>query len=88
MERSEKPPRLRQVVRTILSAILRRAVKDDYLARNPCDAVDTVTLPKVEKASLTPEQVSDLLEAAKGNRLEALYHIALMASATGRDICP
>lgn len=81
MERDGKSPRLRQLARTILSAILRQAVGDDYLARNPCAAVKAIKLPHSETQSLTPEEVNALLTAARGNRFEALYHVALMTGA-------
>jgi integrase len=45
--------------------------------RNVCDAVDAPTVPEREITPLTPEQVGKLLAAAKDDRLEALYVLAI-----------
>ncbi len=86
MERAGKSNRLRQVARTLLSAIFRQAVADAYLSRNPCASVAAVRIPRGEMSTLTPAQVNSLLQAANGNRFEALYHVGLMTGARQGEI--
>jgi integrase len=70
-------PRLRQLVHAVLRRALKQAVKWDLVIRNVCDAVDPPRVPKKEIDVLTAEQVASLLAAAKGNRFEALFVLAL-----------
>jgi integrase len=52
-------------------------VKAGYLGRNVATLVDPPRVPHKEIEPFTPSQVRVLLEAIKGNRLEALYSVAL-----------
>ena len=47
------------------------------IPRNPCDTVEKPRAPRREIAALTPDQARLLLEAAKGDPLEALYLLAV-----------
>jgi integrase len=62
---------------SILRKALKQAVLDGLIPRNVCDAVKP---PKVERKEITPldrQQTKTLLEAASGDRLEALYVLAI-----------
>ena len=75
-------PQSRRQVHRVLSAALSRAVEQQIIARNPCDAFKR-RLPKVERremAILTAEQSKALLQALAGDRL---YWPVLIALATG-----
>jgi integrase len=62
---------------SILRKALKQAVMDGLISRNVCEAVKP---PKVEHKEINPldrEQAKALLEAASGDRLEALYVLAV-----------
>src|SRR4051812_20929632 len=62
---------------SILRKALKQAVLDGLVPSNVCDAVKP---PKVERKEINPldrEQAKALLEVARGNRLEALYVLAV-----------
>ena len=61
----------------ILSKALKQAVLDGLVPRNVCEAVKP---PKVERKEINPldkEQARALIEVASGDRLEALYVLAV-----------
>jgi integrase len=66
-----------QLIHTTLRKALQQAVSDDILPRNVCEAVKAPRRVKKEMRVLTPEQVRTFLEAAKGDRLESLYVLAI-----------
>lgn len=68
-----------QIIHTVLRKALQQSVRDDVLPRNVCDAVKPPRRVKKEMRPLTPEQAKTLLEAARGDRLEALYILAITA---------
>jgi integrase len=75
-------PRTRRHVHRILSAALTRAVEQQLIGRNPCDAFRK-RLPKVERremATLTAEQSHRLFAALRHTRV---YWPVLIALATG-----
>lgn len=75
-------PRTRRHIHRILSSALARAVEQQLIARNPCDAFKK-RLPKVERrelTTLTAEQSARLLDAIRSNRV---YWPVLLALATG-----
>ena len=80
MERGGASPRVRQLTLGLLRNALSRAVKWNLVARNPCLVVDRPRVPRHEARVLTQEQVRVLFDAASGDRLEALY---VLAVATG-----
>jgi integrase len=62
---------------SVLRKALKQAVLDGLIPRNVCEAVKP---PKVERKEIKPldrEQAKALLEAASGDRLEALYVLAV-----------
>jgi integrase len=77
MEREGLSPASVQRTRDILRNALNRAVKWNLIAKNP---ITNVEIPKVERYQpriLTPQEAQHLLTAAQGDRLEALYRVAL-----------
>ena len=68
---------MRQLVYAILHKALDHALKMGLVARNVCDAVQRPRLVRREIQPLGPEQAKALLAAAAGDRLEALYVVAL-----------
>lgn len=77
MAKAGKSPRTQQLIHTILRRALSVAVKWRLIISNPCDACDRPSAPKHEAAFLDAEQAGKLLTAVKGDRLEALYVLAL-----------
>jgi integrase len=66
-----------EMIHAVLHRALNQAVKLEILARNP---VDATTPPKVEAKEMKfydEHQVGQLLFGARGNKNEALYHLAL-----------
>jgi integrase len=62
---------------SVLRKALKQAVLDGLIPRNVCEAVKP---PKVERKKIKPldrQQAKTLLEAASGDRLEALYVLAV-----------
>src|SRR5713226_5064374 len=70
-------PRRVQYFHAVLRRALNRAIKAGYVARNVAALVEPPRVPHHEITPLNPSQARTLLEAAKGNRLEALYSVAL-----------
>lgn len=77
LERKGASPRIRQLVHAVLSRALKQAVKWDLVIRNVCLAVDPPRTAKRSVDVLSPEQVTKLLHAAKGHRLEAILMVAI-----------
>ena len=65
----------------VLHRALTRALRSGKVSRNVADAsmVDLPRLPRTEPAHLDPDQVRRAFVAAKGDRLEALWALALTA---------
>jgi integrase len=70
---------LSDYLRRHVHAVLRRALKDAkrILPHNPCNEVEAPHITRSEIQPLTADQVGLLLEAAKGNRLECLFALAI-----------
>ena len=66
-----------QYVRVTLHKALKQAVMDGLLPRNIADAVKAPQVHRKEVKPLTPAEVAALLSAASGDRLEALYIVAV-----------
>jgi integrase len=62
-----------QYVHVTLHKALKQAVSDGLIPRNSTEAVNPPQVRREEMRPLTAEQVRMLLDAAKGDRLEALY---------------
>lgn len=67
---------VRHIHATIHTA-LEDALRLDLVARNVADLVRPPKAPHLDMKTYTPEQASQLLDAAKGDRLEALYVLML-----------
>jgi integrase len=63
----------------VLHRALKQAVRWSMVPRNVCDAVDVPQVRQKEMHPLTPEQARRFLDAARGERLEALYVVAVYA---------
>jgi integrase len=70
-------PRTVQYIHVTLHKALKQAVNDGLIPRNVTEAVKPPQVRREEIRPLTPEQVNILLDAARGNRLEALYVLAV-----------
>ncbi len=73
-------PRMVQLIHTTLHKALKQAVADGLIPRN---VTETVKAPQVSRKEFTPLSVGEskrLIEAAKGDRFEAIY---LLAVSTG-----
>lgn len=70
-------PRTVEIIHAVLHRAFEQAVKLDILGRNP---VKATTPPKVQAKEMhfyDESQANQLLLAARGNRNEALYHLAI-----------
>ncbi len=72
-----KSPRLQQLVHTILRRALSMAVKWRLVVANVCDAVDRPSAPRHEAKFLDAIDSAKFLKQAQGDRLEALYVLAI-----------
>lgn len=70
-------PRTQQIVFAPLRSALRQALRWGLIPRNPCDAVEKPRAPRPQFTVLDSKQTTALLTAARGNRLEALYVLAV-----------
>lgn len=61
----------------VLWNALNQAIEWSQVPRNVAERVKVPTGERHEKMALTPEQVQQFLEAAKGHRLEALFSVAV-----------
>jgi len=77
MEADKCSPRVRQLTHAVLRRALKQAIRLGLLMWNPCDAVQPPRVPHVEMVVLQPDQVTIFLEAAKTERLEALFVLAI-----------
>ncbi len=69
-------PRTAQYVHVTLRKALKQAVDDGLVPRNVAEAVRPPQLRREEIEPLTLDQTKALVEAARGDRLEALYVVA------------
>lgn len=79
LEQGAAPNTVRHMHATIHAA-LEDALRLDLIARNVADLVRPPKAPHLEMKTYTPEQANQLLEAAKGDRLEALYVLMLTSA--------
>jgi integrase len=66
-------------VHTTLNKALKDALADGLIPRNAASTVKPPKLTKKEIRPLSPEQASAFLDAARGDRFEALYVVAVTA---------
>ncbi|GAC1560809.1 MAG: site-specific integrase [Herpetosiphon sp.] len=64
-------------IRTVLRIALNQAVKWDVIPRNVVAAVPAPKVERHEVRAMTPAEARTFLAAVKGDRLEALYSVAL-----------
>ena len=67
-----------QMIHTVMHAVLKQAVKEGILGRNPADAVDRPKVEVAERHILTEEQAQHLIIATTGTRYGTLIYMALM----------
>jgi integrase len=70
-------PRTVHYAHVTLNKALKQAVSDGLIPRNVCEAVKPARPQKREIAPLSPEQARRFLEACRGERLEALFVLAV-----------
>jgi integrase len=70
-------PRSVQYIHVTLNKALKQAVADGLIPRNVCEAVKPPRPQKREITPLSPEQARRFLEACRGERLEALFVLAV-----------
>lgn len=70
-------PRTVQYLHVVLHRALKQALRWGLVTRNVAEAVDPPKVHKKEVTPLSPEQARAFLEAARGDRLEALYVLAV-----------
>jgi integrase len=70
-------PRTVHHMRAVLRAALTEAMRWELLSRNPVTLTRSVRVPRTEARWLTQEQARRLLDTVKGDRLEALFTVAL-----------
>ena len=70
-------PRTVQYVHVTLRKALKQAADDGLVPRNVAEAVRAPQLRQEEIEPLSLDQTKALLEAARGDRLEALYVVAV-----------
>ena len=70
-------PRTVQYLHVVLHRALKQALRWALVTRNVAEAVDPPRVPKKEIRPLSPEQARTFLEAARNDRLEALYLLAI-----------
>lgn len=66
-----------QLIRTGLRRALGQALKWGYVARNVATLVDPPRVTRPEIKAMSPAEAKQFLEAIKGDRLEALFSVAL-----------
>jgi integrase len=64
-------------IRTVLRSALAQALKWGLVARNVATLVDPPRIPRPKVHALGPDEARRLLEAARGERFEAIYVLAL-----------
>jgi integrase len=70
-------PKSIRYIRGTLRTALNQAVRWDLVSRNPASLVDGPRVVHYEIQPFTPEEARTFLAAMKGDRLEALYSVAL-----------
>ena len=73
-------------IHSVLRNALKRAVRQNKVARNVAEIADSPRIERKEVRSLSWQEVDRLLRAAVGDRLEALYIIAVTTGAREGEI--
>ena len=75
-ERKLSPSTVRHA-RSVLRSALNHAMRQDLIGRNVAALAEPPRMPQTERPHLSVEQADALLDAAKGERLEALWILLL-----------
>ena len=67
-----------QLIHTVLHCILKQAVRDGILGRNPADGVQRPKVEQTEMHILSEEQAQRLVIASQNTRYGMLFYLALM----------
>jgi integrase len=86
MERSGAGPHGRRLAHCVLHRALKDGLRAGVVTRNVCEAVDPPRITRREMLSLNADQAQQLLAAAKGDRFEALYWVAIHAGLRSGEI--
>jgi integrase len=70
-------PKTVRYIRGTFRTALKQATRWGLIARNPIDAVDGPKVERYEIRPFNPEEARQFLTAIRGDRLEALYSVAL-----------
>lgn len=70
-------PRTVQYIHVTLHKALKQAVRDELIPRNASEAIKAPRPTKKEIRPLSPDQARAFLDAARGDRFEALYVLAV-----------
>jgi integrase len=81
LRRDEVGARTQLLVHAVLRRALNYAVRQELIIRNPALGVDAPTYTAKRIQPLTGPQIRQFLAAAKGDRLEALYVLAVLSGA-------
>ena len=71
--KSGASPSTVRMVHVVMRQMLDTAVRDGLVRRNVAASIERPRVPRTDAVYLAPEQVRALLEAASGDRLEALW---------------
>ena len=74
-------PRTREMVGQVLRTALNWAVRRELLARNPAAEASLPVVPRRQVAPFSSSTVNEILAAANGHPLEALFVLAVMTGA-------
>jgi integrase len=81
MKRDEgRGARTIQLIHSLLFSVLKQAMKEGILSRNPAEAVDRPRVEQAEFQILTEAQARQFLIAVTGSEFEALFYLALTTS--------
>lgn len=80
-------PRTVQYARAVLRKALGQALKWGLVGRNVATLVDPPKSERYEMRALTPQEAGTFLEAVRGDRLEALYAVAVALGLRQGEIC-
>jgi integrase len=86
MQRDGLSPATVNLVHSVLSSACKRGVKWGVLHHNIIENVEAPRIVREEVEVFTPQEVRALLSAASGDRLEALYVLALSTGMRGGEL--
>jgi len=86
MERGGAGPHGRRLAHCVLHRALKDGLRAGVVTRNVCEAVDPPKITRREMQALDSEQAQQLLAAAKGDRFEALYWVAIYTGLRSGEI--